>query len=74
MDAERVPQFPQKMVLEGGSIHVDGEGIVIQPNKLHIIVSGCKETIGIFYLANGCLDINVDIRQWCGYISLYFLF
>jgi len=26
LDAERVPQFPQKMVLEGGSIHVDGEG------------------------------------------------
>ena len=26
---ERVPRFPQKMILEGGSIHVDGEGDVL---------------------------------------------
>lgn len=26
LDIERVPRFPQSMILEGGSIHVDGEG------------------------------------------------
>lgn len=26
LDAERIPQFVNHMVLEGGSIHVDGEG------------------------------------------------
>lgn len=26
LDAERVPQFSQQFILEGGSIHVDGEG------------------------------------------------
>lgn len=26
LEIERVPRFPQCMILEGGSIHVDGEG------------------------------------------------
>ena len=26
LDIEKVPRFPQSMILEGGSIHVDGEG------------------------------------------------
>ena len=26
MELERLPRFPHQMVLEGGSIHVDGEG------------------------------------------------
>lgn len=26
LEIERVPRFPQSMILEGGSIHVDGEG------------------------------------------------
>ncbi|CAN6268162.1 unnamed protein product [Urochloa humidicola] len=29
VEIERVPRFPHKMVLEGGSIHVDGEGTCI---------------------------------------------
>lgn len=29
LEVERVPRFPHTMVLEGGSIHVDGEGTVI---------------------------------------------
>ncbi|KAK1683717.1 hypothetical protein QYE76_044565 [Lolium multiflorum] len=29
LEIERIPRFPHKMVLEGGSIHVDGEGTCI---------------------------------------------
>uniref|UniRef100_A0A0A9D6V6 Agmatine deiminase n=1 Tax=Arundo donax TaxID=35708 RepID=A0A0A9D6V6_ARUDO len=29
MEIERIPRFPHKMILEGGSIHVDGEGTCI---------------------------------------------
>lgn len=29
VEIERIPRFPQKMILEGGSIHVDGEGTCI---------------------------------------------
>ncbi|TVT98356.1 hypothetical protein EJB05_56360, partial [Eragrostis curvula] len=29
LEMERIPRFPHKMVLEGGSVHVDGEGTCI---------------------------------------------
>ncbi|KAL7189881.1 hypothetical protein ACSBR1_039505 [Camellia fascicularis] len=29
LEVERVPRFPHSMILKGGAIHVDGEGILI---------------------------------------------
>uniref|UniRef100_A0A804RK50 Agmatine deiminase n=1 Tax=Zea mays TaxID=4577 RepID=A0A804RK50_MAIZE len=33
VEIERIPRFPQKIILEGGSIHVDGEECLLNPNR-----------------------------------------
>eukprot|EP00850_Spirogloea_muscicola_P008718 SM000047S16857 [mRNA] locus=s47:320532:324117:- [translate_table: standard] len=33
LDMERLPRFPQSMILEGGSIHVDGEGTLLSTEE-----------------------------------------
>ncbi|KAM0881325.1 hypothetical protein ACQ4PT_033014 [Festuca glaucescens] len=50
LEIERIPRFPHKMVLEGGSIHVDGEGTCC------IIVG---QMVSVFcYFANNCVTFT----------------
>ena len=42
VEIERIPRFPHTMVLEGGSIHVDGEG------DCHIIVEQMVSVLLVF--------------------------
>lgn len=46
LEIERVPRFSHSMILEGGSIHVDGEGMFQQlslnsPHPFHVINGKC---------------------------------
>lgn len=38
LEIEKLPRFPHPMILEGGSIHVDGEGETLQGKSAPFIV------------------------------------
>lgn len=49
---EKLPRFPHSMILEGGSIHVDGEG-----NKILDLSFSIRKVLTSFFEANIKLEL-----------------
>lgn len=69
-DIERVPYFTPDMVLEGGSIHVDGEGTLITTKEclLEVNIKGNKRNPSLSQA-----EIQGRLKRWFGVSKVLWL-